>query len=182
MYNRRRGTALVETNEGILVVCNSWDMDKKLFTLPGGKANKNESRRQAAIRELEEETSLKGLESTYLFSYNSPPHGHRYRDCHKVLLIKVNGTPEPQHEVKQIAFYKEGSDLNLSHSTREIIERFLATMKVPGISIAELRCPIDGSPLPPNLLFNHPFKCEYGGHTLVLNKQNNNILKVEVKK
>ena len=98
--------------------------------LPGGKANKNESRRRAALRELQEETGLKTLESTYLFSYKGAPHrdckgrGH-FRDSHKVFLIKTEGAPKPQHEIKQIAFFKEGSNLRLSHSTREIIEGFL---------------------------------------------------------
>lgn len=165
MYNRRRGTALVETNEGILVVCNSWDMDKKLFTLPGGKANKNESRRQAAIRELKEETSLKSLESTYLFSYNSPPHGHRYRDCHKVFLIKVNSTAEPQHEVKQIAFFKKGSNLNLSHSTREIIEKFLV---IKGEGFKPVECPeCGGYTFKPSPKIANALECDHCGKLYV---------------
>lgn len=48
---RRRGTAIVETTEGILVTSGH----KRVFILPGGEANKDESRMQAAIRELREE-------------------------------------------------------------------------------------------------------------------------------
>lgn len=107
MYHRRRGTAIVEKDEGILVVSEGHGS----FTLPGGKASRNESRRRAAIRELQEETSLKVLESKYLFSYIGAPHrdykGRGYfRDSHKVFLIKTEGIPKPQHEVKQIAFFK----------------------------------------------------------------------------
>jgi 8-oxo-dGTP diphosphatase len=171
MYSRRRGTALVETSEGILVVGGR----RGVFMLPGGAARKNESRRKAAIRELEEETGLKTLESTYLFSHKGAPHkdckGRGYfRDSHKVFLIKTEGIPNPQHEVKQIAFLKEGSGLKLSHSTREIIERFLAAMKVTSISITELKCPHCSGDLPSDLFFNHPFKHSYCGKTLVVNK------------
>jgi len=131
--------------------------------LPGGKARKNESRRRAAIRELEEETGLKALKSTYLFSYKGITHkdykgrGH-FRDNHKVFLIKTEGTPKPQHEVKQIAFYKKDSNLKLSYSTREIIEMFLA---MKGTGFTALKCKNCGAPLNPN---DYPLKCPFCGY------------------
>ena len=63
VYNRRRGTAIVEFPEGILVVSQG----SEYFMLPGGGANKGESRRKAAIRELKEETGLKSLEQNICF-------------------------------------------------------------------------------------------------------------------
>ena len=48
---RRRGTVIVETKKGILLTAD----ENKLFVTPGGGARKNESRMQAAIRELKEE-------------------------------------------------------------------------------------------------------------------------------
>jgi 8-oxo-dGTP diphosphatase len=54
VWHRRRGTAIVETKKGILVVSGHG----KVFMLPGGAANHKESRLQAAIRELQEETGL----------------------------------------------------------------------------------------------------------------------------
>lgn len=134
--------------------------------LAGGAAKKHESRRRAAIRELQEETGLKALESTYLFSYKGVPHkdykgrGH-FRDSHKVFLIKVEGTPKPQKEIKQIAFFKKGSNLKLSYSTREIIERFLA-MKGTGFTV--LKCSNCGASLQPSDSFDYPLKCPYCGY------------------
>ena len=126
IYNRRRGTAIVEFPEGILVVSQG----SESFMLAGGGANEGESRRRAAMRELQEETGLKPLSSKYLFAYKGKLHrnyeGGQFRDYHKVFLIKADGTPTPQREIKRVAFFKEGSGLKLTYSTKEIIEKFLA--------------------------------------------------------
>jgi len=132
VYNRRRGTAIVEFPEGILVVSQG----RESFMLAGGGANKGESRRKAAMRELQEETGLKPLDSTYLFSYKGRLHKdfkgrEPFRDYHKVFLIKADGIPSPQREIKHIAFFKEGTGLNLTCSTKKIIEKFL-DMKCEG--------------------------------------------------
>ena len=62
---RRRGTAIVETSKGILVTSGH----KRVFILPGGEANKGETRMQGAIRELREETGLVAYDAKYLFNY-----------------------------------------------------------------------------------------------------------------
>lgn len=65
VYRRRRGTTIVETPNGILVV----SLDSSNFTLPGGGALRDESRREAAIRELMEETGMKAVDLTSLFEF-----------------------------------------------------------------------------------------------------------------
>ena len=126
---RRRGTALVETEKGILVTAGRGGV----FLLPGGGANRGESRIEAAMRELREETGLKPYYAKYLFRYRgrvSKSHGHGYfQDHHTVCLIKARGTPSPRHEIKYVAFYKPGSRVRISGVTREIIEKYYSFKK-----------------------------------------------------
>jgi 8-oxo-dGTP diphosphatase len=126
---RRRGTALVETEKGILVTAGRGGV----FLLPGGGANRGESRTKAAMRELREETGLKPYYAKYLFRHRgrvSKSHGHGYfQDHHTVCLIKAHGTPSPRHEIKYVAFYKPGSGVRISGVTREIIEKYYSYKK-----------------------------------------------------
>jgi 8-oxo-dGTP diphosphatase len=129
IQKRRRGTAIVETEKGIIVTAGR----SKIFLLPGGGANKHETRMQAAMRELGEETGLQPYHAKYLFHHRGrvhKSHGHGYfRDHHTVCLIKAKGTPHPHHEIKYIAFYKLGSGINISGVTKEIIEKYYSYKK-----------------------------------------------------
>ena len=165
IYNRRCGTAIVEFPEGILVV----SQDSESFMLAGGGANKGESRRRAAMRELQEETGLKPLGSKYLFAYKGKLHrnykGGHFRDYHKVFLIKADGTPTPQREIKRIAFFKEGSCLKLVYSSKEIIEKFLA-MKGEGFkALSCKKC--GGSTFKPSSKIANALECEHCGELYI---------------
>jgi ADP-ribose pyrophosphatase YjhB (NUDIX family) len=167
IYNRRRGTAIVEFPEGILVVSQG----SESFMLAGGGANKGESRRRAAMRELQEETGLKPLGAKYLFAYKGKLHrnykGGHFRDYHKVFLIKADGTPTPQREIKRIAFFKEGSGLKLVYSTKEIIEKFLA-MKDEGFkSLSCKKC--GGSTFKSSSKIANALECDHCGELYIKN-------------
>lgn len=116
MYRRRRGTAIVETRKGILVV----NALGRIYHLPGGGARRGESSKDAAIRELEEETGLTTVDCTYLFEFTS------FSNRHKVFLMKCKGNPTPRHEIKHVAYFPE-FNVNVSDTTRKIIERYYAT-------------------------------------------------------
>jgi ADP-ribose pyrophosphatase YjhB (NUDIX family) len=124
---RRRGTAIVEMPKGILVASGR----HKVFLLPGGGAEKWESRRKATIRELREETGLKAHYWKYLFTYNEPKYtleGKKRKivNLHKVFLIRAHGHMKPNHhDVKHIAFWKPRSNVNLSRTTKLIIDKYL---------------------------------------------------------
>jgi len=128
---RRRGTAILETPKGILVASGR----KKLFLLPGGGAEKWESRRRATIRELREETGLKADSCEYLFTYNEPKYTgegkrRKIRNLHKVFLVKASGCPKPNyHDVHHIAYWKPGSDVNISRTTRKIVGLYFEKFK-----------------------------------------------------
>ena len=126
---RRRGTAIVETENGVLVTAGR----NKIFLLPGGGANRGETRVGAAMRELREETSLKPYYVKYLYRHVGKvhkSHGHGYfQDHHTVCLIKAHGIPSPRHEIKYVAYYKPGSGIHISGVTREIIEKYYSYKK-----------------------------------------------------
>ena len=54
-----------------------------------------------------------------------------FQDHHKVFLIKANGTPKPHHEVKNVEYYKEGSNIRISKQTAEIIKKYNKIKKEP---------------------------------------------------
>ena len=142
---RRRGTAIVDTPRGILVASDG----KKAFLLPGGNVERKESRRKAAMRELKEETKLRAYDSKYLFTYNESKYysdGRRRKivNLHKVFLIKAKGHARPSHEIKYLAYCKNGKEvkytinkrlkmknenIQIKGNTKKIIEKYLKMKK-----------------------------------------------------
>lgn len=118
---RKRGTAILETPEGVLVVAGK----KGKFLLPGGGAEKGESRMNAAIRELKEETGLEAKSCKYLFSYDEPIY-RKIRNLHKVFLIESDGRARHvSSESRHIDYWKPGVNfVNVSPTTKHIIERY----------------------------------------------------------
>lgn len=102
-------------------------LDGTNFTLPGGGAKPKESRRQAAIRELMEETGMKAVSLKHLFEFlggvHAGPRGGSFRNAHEVFRVTATGTPEPGQEVKRVAYY-DGSNLSLTPSAKKIIAKY----------------------------------------------------------
>jgi len=123
---RRRGTAIVETGDGILLTAGRHGK----FILPGGGAERGESRFVAALRELTEETHLFPYSAEIIFSHRGKVRPtmsgkHKFRDHHTVCVVKASGTPKPGGgDAKRIAFYYPGCEVQISTTTREIIEKY----------------------------------------------------------
>jgi len=101
---RRRGTVILETTSGILVVAGNHGK----YMLPGGGANRGESRFVAALRELTEETSLRPYEAKIIFNHLGPEHPSfsgkgKYQDHHTVCIVKATGTIRLRDDAKRLA-------------------------------------------------------------------------------
>lgn len=127
----RRGTAIVENNQGILLVAGK----NKEFMLPGGQARSRETRSQTAMRELREETGLKSQYATPLFEYQG-----KY-NAHTVIKVKSYGKLRPRNEIKYVAWYndKVQDNIKIAHSSQEIIKKYLEWKKENSSSFKRIK-------------------------------------------
>lgn len=111
-YDNRRGSVLVETDKGVLLVSSSGGY----YRLPGGKPKKGEASIQTAIRELREETGLRAYYVNYLFKFHAS----------KIFRIRAKGKPTPSSEIHHFAYYKPGKemDVKVSYNTRKILSKY----------------------------------------------------------
>ena len=128
-FKRRRGAALVRQNGKILLVAHQ----SKIFHLPGGGAEKGESRKKAMQRELHEELNLKTTKQKYLlkhsgekYVYHSRSKHHKFaKDKTKLFEVEVTGKIKPQHEVKHYLFWSPSSKAQISKDTQRILQRLI---------------------------------------------------------
>ena len=124
---RRRGTAIVETERGILLTAGRTG---KPFILPGGGTKRGESRFMAALRELTEETHLLPYSAQIIFKHKGKVRPtmsgrHKFQDHHTVCLVRASGIPRPGGgDAKRIDYYYPGCSVWISTTTKEIIEKY----------------------------------------------------------
>ena len=116
-FKPRRATCIVECENGILLA----ETESGMLLLPGGQAHRGESRLEAAIRELKEETNLQAHAAIYLLDHES--HSNR----HKVFYLMTTGNPIPMDDAKAL-YYLDTLPPNkfadLSPATIDIIAKF----------------------------------------------------------
>ena len=113
-----RSTIVCVRDGKVLLVARA----RSRWSLPGGTIKRSESPLDAALRELEEETSLAGMELTYLFQFGGlSKHHHVFRAD-----IPQGASAEARSEISRCRWFNPGkiSTLVTSIPTREIVQLF----------------------------------------------------------
>ena len=115
-----RSTVVCVQNGKILLVART----RSRWSLPGGTIRRSESPQDAALRELEEETSLDGMELTYLFQFGGLSKRHHVFRAD----IPRDASAEARNEISRCRWFNPAkiSTLVASIPTREIVSLFRA--------------------------------------------------------
>jgi 8-oxo-dGTP diphosphatase len=113
-----RATVLCVRDDRILLVAR----ERSRWALPGGRIRRDEAPHEAALRELEEETTLVAEELMYLFQFNG------FNTQHQVFFAEVGSdlTAQPSNEIARCRWFAPVKIATLSASvpTRGIVELF----------------------------------------------------------
>lgn len=120
VHKRKRATAIVETNKGILIVSHSRH-GSPIYMLPGGGVKKGERSSSAVKRELYEETGLHSSDVNFLFNLETKHHLHR------VFRIETYGHLRKRHETTHIRFFNDSTKdrYKLAWHVKPIIEKYI---------------------------------------------------------
>ncbi|MBD8495856.1 NUDIX domain-containing protein [Pseudomonas syringae] len=113
-----RATVICKRDNRILCVRKA----KSRWNLPGGKIEAGETPRQAAARELREETGLRGLPLLYLDEFT----GDQVRHHVFVTDVPKDGKPKPRNEISACKWLagEQWSELKASDTTKSILKAF----------------------------------------------------------
>ncbi|MFM0231401.1 NUDIX hydrolase [Paraburkholderia sediminicola] len=113
-----RSTVVCVRNGKILLVARA----RSRWSLPGGTIRRSESPQDAALRELEEETSLVGMELTYVFQFGGLSKRHHVFRAD----VPQDAAPEARNEISRCRWFSPAkiSTLVASIPTREIVDLF----------------------------------------------------------
>jgi 8-oxo-dGTP diphosphatase len=121
-----RASVLCVRDSRILLVAR----DRSRWALPGGRIRRGEAPHEAALRELEEETTLRANELMYLFQITG------FNTVHNVFFADVaqHTTAQPSNEIAKCRWFAPIKIATLSASvpTRGIVELFFQHIGVLG--------------------------------------------------
>jgi 8-oxo-dGTP diphosphatase len=115
---KQRATVICKRDGRILYVRKP----KSRWALPGGKLETGESPREAAARELHEETGLQNLELVYLAEYEKDKVTHYVF----MAMLPALAEPVPLNEIAACKWshWKDINELKASSATRSIVRSF----------------------------------------------------------
>lgn len=126
------GAVVINSNGEILLVKRGNEPGKGKFSVPGGMVEAGEDPRQAVVRELEEETGLRGVAKVLLGVYQyieRDPYGRvKYHFILLDYLVDVKGGAlRASSDAAEALFIniRDALNLNLTETTRELINDLL---------------------------------------------------------
>ncbi|MBC3205781.1 MULTISPECIES: NUDIX hydrolase [unclassified Pseudomonas] len=113
-----RATVICEQDRHILLVRKP----RHHWSLPGGKVEPGETRADAAVRELQEETGLDAEELLYLMELEAGSTRHHVYEASVVNIDEVR----PQNEISDCIWFPLDAvqNLNTNEATRRIVQAF----------------------------------------------------------
>ena len=142
---RPRGTAIIETEKGIVLhpgergegyILPGGEIETRAVRALRGEIGRGETPLAGTAREIFEELGIKGLEGKRLFKlrgkgislYTRPGGRQKWysKNIYEVFEFgKFEGKiRKQQKEIKDIVYYKPGMDIRLSEDTRKILNRY----------------------------------------------------------
>ena len=145
---RPRGTAIIETEKGIIVhkgeqgegyILPGGEIDTTAIKALRGEIGRGETALEGTIREIYEELGLKASDAKHLFKvrgkgislYSHGGRQHWYsKNIYDVFKIDAKGRLKPQKgEISDIKYYKPGMDIELSEDTERILRHYFKLKK-----------------------------------------------------
>ena len=122
--------AVVINNNKLLLIKRGSEPNKDMWAIPGGIVEIGERLEDAVMRELEEETGLKGKPLGII----NVDEYIEYDDNKKVkyhfilvdFLIETSGTPQPSSDAKEVTYIDINDDMNniaITPSTQRLIKK-----------------------------------------------------------
>lgn len=96
---------IIELDGGVVLIERK--NDPPGWALPGGFVDYGETLEEAAVREAEEETSLKVRLKCQLHAYSDPSRDPRRHTLSVVFVAEASGSPEAKDDAKAAGVYTE---------------------------------------------------------------------------
>ncbi|OGG16058.1 hypothetical protein A3D77_01960 [Candidatus Gottesmanbacteria bacterium RIFCSPHIGHO2_02_FULL_39_11] len=117
--------ALVVKDGKVLLILRGEDPYKGYWAIPGGHLDFDETLEDAALRELKEETNLKGSQTQLLGTYSNPKRHPKQTAAATFIILDPQGEEKPGDDAKECKYFPlDKLPENLAFDHREIIDDY----------------------------------------------------------